>query len=289
MISTPDIECEMDDPKIQSVTDSIYMMYSGDAAVFGEVFQDLLTVVRTKDDKGAVLTVPEVARIWSRQYTEARYRRAESTVFAPYGLDRRTFVERLTTLDPKLIEKIISELTKVKIRGVEVLIAGTDRRHGDHLPCIWQRIDEEVFCADQLAFAAIGTGARHAESELLTSGFTWLLSLPDAMLSTYLAKKKAEVAPGVGEKTDIVIIGRKKEAEWVNEYVHNELQNQYKRKAKVEAAALARARRAATAVLKEWDEAVATAETEKENDAARKSADAPIGKKQTLLQAPATE
>jgi cellobiose-specific phosphotransferase system component IIB len=62
-------------------------------------------------------------------------------------------------------------------------------------------------CADQFAFAAIGTGARHAESQFMLSNYSWSMPNGEALLLAYTAKRSAEVAPGVGEQTDVLVIG----------------------------------------------------------------------------------
>ncbi len=64
----------------------------------------------------------------------------------------------------------------------------------------------EIACYDSVGFAAIGYGRRHAESQFMFARYTSAARPTDAILLTYVAKKRAEVAPGVGMATDMFII-----------------------------------------------------------------------------------
>jgi hypothetical protein len=58
-----------------------------------------------------------------------------------------------------------------------------------------------------VGFAAIGIGKSHAESQFMFSGHWPLKPFDETVLLSYAAKKRAEVAPGVGKATDMVVIG----------------------------------------------------------------------------------
>lgn len=62
-------------------------------------------------------------------------------------------------------------------------------------------------CHSTAGFAAIGIGKSHAESLLMFSGHSPMKPFTDTALLVYAAKKRAEVAPGVGKETDICFIG----------------------------------------------------------------------------------
>jgi hypothetical protein len=77
--------------------------------------------------------------------------------------------------------------------------------HGPHLYIVQ---NAHSYPADRIGFAAIGIGARHANSQLMFRGHSPKKDLPETLLSVYTAKKRAdEVAPGVGEDTDMFSIG----------------------------------------------------------------------------------
>src|SRR2546421_7416049 len=62
-------------------------------------------------------------------------------------------------------------------------------------------------CYDKAGFAAIGAGEWHAKSAFMFNRHTRFRAVPQTLLLTYAAKKRAEVAPGVGAYTDMFIIG----------------------------------------------------------------------------------
>ena len=60
---------------------------------------------------------------------------------------------------------------------------------------------------DGVGFVAAGSGQWHAESQFMFSRYTREWDLPEALSLVYAAKKRAEVAPGVGKlETDLVVI-----------------------------------------------------------------------------------
>jgi hypothetical protein len=61
---------------------------------------------------------------------------------------------------------------------------------------------------DDVGFAAIGIGGYHARSSLMQIGYVNTAQLSTALAFTYAAKKRAEVAPGVGRATDMHLVFR---------------------------------------------------------------------------------
>jgi 20S proteasome alpha/beta subunit len=252
MITTGDMEFEPNAPKIHQLTSSISIMYSGDAHVFAEVHQDLLKEVRRRieEDPDEWLQVRDVAGMWSRFYTEARMRHAEPNVLGPYGLTRKTLVEKWATIDTGLAEKLMSKMLSYPIPSVEVIIAGVDLRHGYALPTIWQCLDEDTMCADQFSFVSIGTGTRHAEAYLMLANYRWATPNGDALLITYTAKRNAEVAPGVGSDTDIWVIGGNVgQTNVLPDYLVKKLEQEYRKVRSAEDRARQRGRNAVAAFI----------------------------------------
>jgi hypothetical protein len=64
-----------------------------------------------------------------------------------------------------------------------------------------------ITCQDAVGFASIGIGYWHANSQFMFGGHTKYKAMPETLLMTYFAKKRAEVAPGVGAQTDMLMIG----------------------------------------------------------------------------------
>ena len=110
--------------------------------------------------------------------------------------------------------------------AVEALITGIDST-GAHIYVV---TNTEVACRDAAGFAAIGAGCWHANSQFMFAGHTRFSPLPESLLLTYAAKRRAEVAPGVGVGTDMFTIGPQLGSyRQIEEGIINELANIYKR------------------------------------------------------------
>jgi hypothetical protein len=86
---------------------------------------------------------------------------------------------------------------------VNTLFIGLDPT-GAH---IYGSYNGRVVSHDVSGFAAIGGGDWHAQSRFMFARHTRAAGLPETLLLTYFAKKRAEVAPGVGTGTDMIWFG----------------------------------------------------------------------------------
>lgn len=191
-------------PKIIPITTSIIAMYAGDANFAVE----MIDVLKTEVSAGIAANpeqwwgVQATALLWQKVYLERRMREAEVAYLASYGLTTDTFLARQKEFAESFITKRSSEISGHSLPDVEVIFAGLDSA-GAHL---YQADGEKVNCYTNRGYAAIGIGAFHARSEFITSRHLTSDSWLRAIYSTFLAKKRAESAPGVGTETDSRII-----------------------------------------------------------------------------------
>jgi hypothetical protein len=87
--------------------------------------------------------------------------------------------------------------------AIEAIVSGVDGI-GAHIYVV---NNSEVTCRDAIGFAAIGAGYWHANSQFMFAGHNRNRPLAETLLLTYAAKRRAEVAPGVGIGTDMFSIG----------------------------------------------------------------------------------
>ena len=99
--------------------------------------------------------------------------------------------------------RLTEALVNFKMDSVETIFVGRDE-HGAH---IYTVEDEAVRCHDSVGFAAIGIGYWHSNSQFMLAGHNYEATFEDTLLLTYIAKKRAEVAPGVGKGTDMFMVG----------------------------------------------------------------------------------
>jgi hypothetical protein len=128
----------------------------------------------------------------------------DDAVFATWGLNYKTFLKTQNSLSKPVVESIIQDKYNFKrqLSNVSVIITGIDK-HGTQLYVI---NNERSICYNQIGFVAIGSGARHANSQLMLDKYTPYFSFSDALLLIHNAKKRSEIAPGVGRNTDMFLI-----------------------------------------------------------------------------------
>jgi hypothetical protein len=146
--------------------------------------------------------ISDVAALYSRYYAEARLRRAENAILAPLGLTSATFLQQ-QQLAPQLVTQLATELINFEAPHVQTLVIGNDLTGGH----IYRCNDGDVSCHDGEGFASIGIGHAHANSQFMFGGHSKWKPMPESFLMTFFAKKRAEVAPGVGTATDMLMMG----------------------------------------------------------------------------------
>lgn len=199
MMTAPDIEFEQDTGKIETLSSNCVALTAGSALAHTELFG--ATKAEIQD-----LTLPPISQITAvvkKNFATLRRRRAEETCFNPLGLTIQGFFEQQRHLNPDLVMKLANDLDQAAF-PLRVLIAGIDTT-GCH---IYQIVDPGTSeCFDALGFCAIGSGERHADTTFIFNNFSVNMVLSRAVCVAYEAKRRAEVAPGVGTRfTDVAII-----------------------------------------------------------------------------------
>jgi hypothetical protein len=139
----------------------------------------------------------------------------------------------MVTMEPGLVARISEDMVSYKLPSLSVIIAGLDPT-GSH---IYEVHDGESGCYDAIGYAAIGAGARHARAHFMMSGQSVSTSIAETLWATYLAKKRSEVAPGVGNATDIAMLGPRLGFSVMlsaNPSINNQLEAVYKKTKRME-------------------------------------------------------
>jgi hypothetical protein len=206
MLISGDIQFEPTSPhKILPLTSSIVAMAAGDAVFNAEVLADVRREVerRIEENPGRWLTVEDVAELYIEMRSHAKLKRASSQILSPLGLTHHSFLSNQRVMDPQLVSDVSKELINFSVPSTSVIVTGNDPT-GLHIYVVESGT---LSCRDTIGFAAIGSGARHAESQFMLSRYAWNSPIPDALLLIYTAKKRAERAPGVGAASDMFMIG----------------------------------------------------------------------------------
>jgi hypothetical protein len=206
MLTAGDIQFEPSSVlKIQAFTNFAFMMTAGDAGLTAELVQDTGRQVRERvaAEPTNFWIIKDIADLYILNYNDAKLKRSEAHILAPLNLDRNKFLSEQAGLQEKFVDDIRKELVNFEMPTTACIVAGIDPT-GSH---IYTVIDDKYTCEDSVGFAAVGTGARHALSQLMLSGQSYMSSVEDTMLSLYIAKRRSEIAPGVGKVTQMVSVG----------------------------------------------------------------------------------
>jgi 20S proteasome alpha/beta subunit len=205
MITSGDVQFEPLSGKITSVTNSIAVMMSGDAAFHAEVMSELLrrAHIAINKEPNSWLSVKQTAEEYINIRAAIKARRAESHILAPLGLTHSTFLDRQQTMSSALVDRLAEAILQFTLPHVEALVVGIDSS-GPHIFTIR---DGSLSCDDAIGFSAIGSGWRHAESQFMQARHSWVMGMAPTLMTAYTAKRRAEVAPGVGKDTDLFMVG----------------------------------------------------------------------------------
>jgi hypothetical protein len=229
MLTSGDIQFEPMSPhKLLPLTKSIVAMAAGDAAFNAQILQDVAQEVqlRIQEAPDEWLIVRDVAEMYVRHRNEEKLKRAEAALLAPLGLTRDSFLAKQQFMERSIVERVTESMITFDVPVTEVIFMGSDPS-GLHIYVV---NGGEISCNDSIGFAAIGSGARHAESEFMLGRHSWNSPLPETLLRVYAAKKRAEIAPGVGEESDMVMVQRQLGSfDLVHEDVVAKLEEQFRR------------------------------------------------------------
>lgn len=193
LLTAGDIEFEPSQQKIYQFTPAIVALVAGDA----HAQISICDATRARFALQAAGSVEEVANAYADELSKYRRKHAEYKYLKPLGLDIDNF------LSSSMASSLAFDMTNFKLE-IETIITGSDNT-GYHIFIVHE--PGTVRCADSIGFAAIGMGQRHAESTFMFQRYSRQWLFQRALLLTYAAKKRAEVAPGIGVTTDFFYIG----------------------------------------------------------------------------------
>jgi len=248
MITAGDVEFEPDQVKIWWMNPSVAIMVSGNTPLQSEILLSVQAEVskRIELEPDNWWTVSEVADLYVNHYNEIRTKRAESALLTPLGLTYDTFLSRQAEMSSTFLTDLSANLLNFELPEVSAIIAGIDPT-GAHLWLVSKGFrGVEATCYDSSGFVSIGMGNGHAQSQLMFARHTRYKPFAETLFLTYLAKKRAEVAPGVGAGTDMFLITGLGQSTGVDVEIKNNIDKIYKNTRRQEAAAFRRAGKKAT-------------------------------------------
>jgi 20S proteasome alpha/beta subunit len=195
-------EFEHEAPKIAPVRDKVVALMAGDAFRASQLIREIVACTPPEAPQ-----VSAVAKAAATKYTELRLRQIDIDIFQPRGLSRVQFyggqIGALTQQLQNLGFQIDQQVTTFNF-NVELLIAGVDDS-GAQLFAVGNPGGNQTNL-QQIGYHAIGSGQLHAMQSLIGFGHIGSKTIEETLFAVYVAKRRAEVAPGVGTETDLEII-----------------------------------------------------------------------------------
>lgn len=194
------IEYELSDPpKINEITKEFYVLIAGHV-LFANKIIDLV--------KSKISSQPDASRFDMIEEFRAAYRNVRHTVITqnvvePRGLTFDQYLANQTRLDQKIVAMIDQEYKMYNL-GVEMILVNSDKEGKWHISSLIN--PAFIVSYDSIGFAAIGSGAIHANYSLIDDKYTKLCTKDKVISMCSKAKTRAEVAPGVGHNTSSIVL-----------------------------------------------------------------------------------
>jgi len=201
MITAGDSQYQPSQQKVAYLTPKTLCLVAGDVSTHSEAISFAEKQLQGRPNESPY----NIALIYGQAIQRIRRRNAEDRILAPLGLNTDTFLSQQKEMSDYFANDLKEQLQRFQGQDVEALIVGTDGEYA-HIYEVDAR--GSVSCMDDIAFHAIGAGAWHVKSALMQSGYARTNSFANAMAQVYSAKRRAEIAPGVGERTDFHLVFR---------------------------------------------------------------------------------
>lgn len=193
------IQFEHGVPKITPLTDYCFVMVSSTDSLKSDM---LISNVKNKV-KGQNFKIKEIIEIFSKECKLLINSEREEQVLSKFGLTYDSFLKKSKELSQDLIRLIGLELENFESSfKTEFIILGLEPQA--ELYVINQNGEYKPY--GMLGFACIGSGSDLAFPEMTKYAYTPILSLPEALVRVYQAKKVSERVSGVGKYTDLFVL-----------------------------------------------------------------------------------
>ena len=190
--------------KIPQVCGDTCVLLAGDILFAHEVIRHAQEML---EDLGATVASGVVAERIRRSYAEIRLERIVQTHLSPRGLTLENYYSMHQQLHSGVVQRIDGTMEMFD-PGVEMIVAGMD---GGVYHLFTVTNPGTMVCNDPIGFCAVGSGAPHATYSMIDSGYRKSLELEAVTEMVRQAKKRSEVAPGVGQSTNIRTLGKDRE------------------------------------------------------------------------------
>ena len=205
----PPLNLEFEPPlsKLEKMTAACMALAAGNSLFASEILSRVRAILCTQPDTSPL----HVAHVAQQAFVKFRNEKIEEQILGlNLGPDFALFRDRGLSLpqylqtQPGIYQNLVIQMNQFNL-GVDLMLAGCDDS-GGHIYHLSHPGTVTVF--DKLGYNAIGSGGIHAMVALHLGKQNSKASLSATLHSVYSAKIAAEVAPGVGQETEIAVISK---------------------------------------------------------------------------------
>lgn len=195
-----DLEFEHHRSKLVKLGDNCVGLTAGDALANIDLFRAVSGTITQLQNP----TVDLIANQVKQQFVELRRQKAEERLLVPRDLTIKDFYkEGMINRLPAELGFTIDNGVQNYVYPLEIIIAGVDET-GAHIYGVSN--PGVLSCYDSLGYHSVGSGERHALLSIISNEYCHTCDINEGVYLVYEAKKRAEVAQGVGKETEIGII-----------------------------------------------------------------------------------
>jgi hypothetical protein len=156
------------------------------------------------------MKIHDMVETLAKHFRNVRRRRVETEILSKHGfMSFDAYHEKQKTLADYTIECIESELQSEETElDLAILFVGLDATTGKGQIYL---IDDpgSSYSHTEVGFCCVGSGERHADPVFAFYGYNLAMRVEDVLYISYVAKRRAQMAGGVGDATDAWVLSKK--------------------------------------------------------------------------------
>ncbi len=182
---------------------STFALAAGDVLLGTEILNIARVRIQQQLEQQSTITALEIAELVRSTYQQVRLTNIAQRELEPRGLDLETYYRNNQALTQQIVQIVDQALTQGDI-GVEIIVTGPGNtsRYTIHTIGNPGILREHT----PIGYSAIGSGAPHAMYSLIEASYESSLNKDKVHNIVSEAKKRSEVAPGVGSGTQMLVI-----------------------------------------------------------------------------------
>lgn len=193
------IEFEHEVSKSVTIDNRSIVLLAGDAVAAGAIIRKSLQVQRPEGDR-----TEDVSAILAQQFQAHRLNMVEQHIFAPRGLSLSQYYGGIQqAMNPQIVVNLDMQAASFQL-NIQLCVVGVDNSgahiHGIDPPGGTYQTYESI------GFHAIGSGAIHAIQSLIERKQAPHRSLGKTLVNVVVSKRRSQVAPGVGQDSDVYVV-----------------------------------------------------------------------------------